>query len=96
MRQRKKYQNPQDKLIKDNVCTLFNLFNLLLAIALACVGAFSNLLFIVTSLPILNCDYSELQSKKLVDSLSLLSVPHAKVIRDGKEREVPGGRFGFG
>ena len=78
------------QIIKDNVCTLFNLFNLIIAIALACVGAFSNLLFIVIIIAnILIAIIQELRAKKLVDSLSLLSVPHAKVIRDGKEREVP-------
>ncbi len=57
---------------------------------MACVGAFSNLLFIVIIIAnILIAIIQELRAKKLVDSLSLLSVPHAKVIRDGKEREVP-------
>ena len=35
------------RILKDNICTLFNLFNLLIAVALALVGAWSNLLSIV-------------------------------------------------
>ncbi|MFR5069755.1 MAG: hypothetical protein ACLTE2_08140 [Eubacteriales bacterium] len=90
MRQRKKYQNPQDKLLKITFVLLFNLFNLIIAIALACVGALQQfIVYRYHHCQYLNCDYSGIASKKLVDSLSLLSVPHAKVIRDGKEREVP-------
>ncbi len=78
------------QIIKDNVCTLFNLFNFIIAIALACVGAWSNLLFIVIIIAnVLIAIIQELRAKKLVDQLSLLSVPHARVLRDGKEQEVP-------
>lgn len=35
------------RILKDNICTLFNLFNLLIAVALALAGAWSNLLSIV-------------------------------------------------
>ena len=35
------------QILKDNVCTLFNLFNLRIAAALALVGAWSNLLFLL-------------------------------------------------
>ena len=35
------------QIIREHVCTLFNLFNVLIAIALALVGAWSNLLFIL-------------------------------------------------
>ena len=66
MRQRKKYQNPQDKLLKITFVLLFNLFNLIIAIALACVGAFSNLLFIVIIIAnILIAIIQELRAKKI-------------------------------
>ena len=35
------------QILKDNICTLFNLFNVLIAIALALVGAWFNMLFIL-------------------------------------------------
>ena len=33
------------QILKDNICTLFNLLNFIIAVALALVGAWSNLLF---------------------------------------------------
>lgn len=85
----KKISKSTGQIIRENVCTLFNLFNLIIAIALACVGAFSNLLFIVIIIAnILIAVIQELRAKKLVDQLSLLSMPHARVIRDGKEQQI--------
>ena len=78
------------QILKDNICTLFNLFNALIAIALALVGAWSNMLFIlIIALNTLIGIVQELHAKKLVDRLSLLSMPTAKVIRDGQALEVP-------
>lgn len=34
------------RILKDNICTVFNLLNLIIAVMLAYVGAFKNLLFI--------------------------------------------------
>ena len=77
------------RIVADNVCTLFNLLNLLIAIALAWVGAFSNLLFIFIILAnVLIAIVQELRAKKLVDNLSLLSVPRACVVRDAMEQEI--------
>ena len=78
------------QILKDNICTLFNLFNVLIAIALALVGAWSNMLFIlIIALNTLIGIVQELHAKKLVDKLSLLSMPTAKVIRDGAASEIP-------
>ncbi len=75
---------------KDNICTLFNLFNVCIAIALALVGAWSNMLFIlIIALNTWIGVVQELHAKKLVEELSLLSAPTAKVIRDGKVLEIP-------
>ena len=78
------------QIIRENVCTLFNLFNVLIAIALAWVGAWSNLLFILiialnTGIGIVQ----ELHAKKLVEQIAVLTVPKAHVLRDGKVRERP-------
>ena len=70
------------QIVKDNVCTLFNLFNLLIALALAAVQAWSNLFFMAIIL--LNTAigiFQEIKAKKLVDKLSLLSLPKAEVVR---------------
>ena len=78
------------QILKDNICTTFNLLNIMIAIALALVGAWSNMLFIL--IIILNTIIGiiqEIRAKKMVDELSLLTMPSAKVIRDGKIYEFP-------
>ncbi len=79
------------QILKDNnICTLFNLFNVLIAVALALVGAWSNMLFIlIIALNTLIGIAQEIHAKRLVDKLSLLSMPMAKVVRDGKLSEIP-------
>lgn len=77
------------QILTDNICTLFNLFNILIAIALACVGAWSNMVFILiialnTTIGIVQ----EFHARKLVEQLSLLSIPNATVVRDGKISEI--------
>lgn len=76
-------------IFKENVCTLFNLFNVLIALALALVGAWSNLVFLfIIALNTCLGIAQELRAKQLVDRLSLLSRPFARVMRDGAETEV--------
>lgn len=78
------------QIVKDNVCTLFNLFNLLIALALAAVQAWSNLFFM--AIIILNTAigiFQEIKAKKLVDKLSLLSLPKAEVVRGGRAMAIP-------
>ena len=76
-------------IFKENICTLFNLFNVLIALALALVGAWSNLVFLlIITLNTCLGIAQELRAKKLVDKLSLLSRPTAHVVRDGVACEV--------
>ena len=78
------------QILKENIFTLFNLLNFLIAIALALVGAWSNMVFILIILLNLVIGIAqELHAKKMVDELSLLIVPKAKVIRDGREQSIP-------
>ena len=78
------------QILKDNICTLFNFFNLLIAVALALVGAWSNMLFLlVIALNTAIGIAQEFHAKKLVDKLSLLSMPMARVVRDGIALEIP-------
>ena len=77
------------QILKDNICTLFNLFNVLIAIALALVGAWSNMLFIlIIAFNTLIGIAQEIRAKHMLDKLSLLSVPTAKVVRDGALSEL--------
>ena len=78
-----------NEIIRQNVFTMFNLMNLLIAIALFCVGAYSNMLFI--GVIILNMAIGiaqEFKAKKTVEKLSLLSAPSVTVLRDGEEKTI--------
>lgn len=78
------------QIFQENICTLFNLLNFLIALALACVGAWTNLVFIaIILLNLIIGIVQELRAKKMVDELSLLIVPKATVIRDGEETQIP-------
>lgn len=72
------------QIFKENICTLFNLLNILIALALMLVNAWSNLMF----LAVIICNVvigilQELHAKKLVDDLSLLMRNKVSVMRDG-------------
>lgn len=77
------------RILKDNICTVFNLLNLLIAVMLAYVGAFKNLLFITivmtnTVVGIIQ----EIKAKKQIEKLSLQSRPHATLLKGGIEEVV--------
>ncbi|WP_313294607.1 HAD-IC family P-type ATPase [Faecalispora jeddahensis] len=77
------------RIIKDNVLTLFNLFNFIIAVCLALVHSYSNIAFL--SIIILNICIGiaqEIHAKNLVEELSLVTMPKAMVVRDGKETAV--------
>ncbi len=77
------------QIFQENICTLFNLFNVLIALALALVGAWSNMVFIlIIALNTCIGIAQELHAKRLVDKLSLLSRPTAHVMRDGRVQEI--------
>ena len=78
------------QIIRENVFTLFNAFNLGIAICLALVGAYSNISFLL--IIVLNVSIGiiqEIHAKRLVENLSLIGAAKASVIRDGKLCEVP-------
>ena len=78
------------QIIRENVCTLFNLFNVLIALALAWVGAWSNLLFIlIIALNTVIGIVQELRAKRQVEQIAVLTAPRARVLRDGALRELP-------
>lgn len=78
------------EIVRSNICTYFNLVFAVIAVLLAIVGAWSDMLF----LPIIVANtcigiIQEVHSKKVLDKLSILNAPHAVVIRDGKRQEIP-------
>lgn len=73
-------------IIKDNVMTLFNLLNLMIAICLGMVGAFSNLFFMaIIMVNVIIGVTQEIRAKNLVAKLSIVNKDEARVMRDGQE-----------
>ncbi|MEE1076446.1 MAG: cation-translocating P-type ATPase [Acutalibacteraceae bacterium] len=76
-------------ILRDNVCTLFNLINLILAVAVFAVGSYKNTLFmIIVVINALIGTIQELRAKKTIDKLSIVSAEKIKALRDGKICEI--------
>lgn len=68
------------QIVSENLFTLFNFLNFLIAGLLFAVGAYSNMLFIgIIILNIMIGITQELKAKKLVDELSILNRPRVCV-----------------
>ena len=77
------------ELVVENVCTLFNLINLILAVLVVLTGAWKNLTFLGivlanTAIGIIQA----LRSKRLVDRLTLLATKKAVAVREGRLVEL--------
>ena len=78
-------------IIFSNVFTYFNLIFFLLALVLLWERSYNNLTFlIVVTINAVIGIVQELKAKRTLDKLRLVSAPEISVIRDGKERKVPG------
>ncbi|HCC35019.1 MAG TPA: magnesium-transporting ATPase [Ruminococcaceae bacterium] len=72
------------KIIRNNVCTLFNLINLILAVAILLVGHPENILFLgIAVCNTLMGIIQELRAKRTLDRLAILSKSTVQVVRDG-------------
>ncbi len=77
------------QIVKDNVFTLFNLYNLIIAVALLLVGAYTNtFFFLIITINVLIGIIQEIHGKNLVKKLSILTASKTTVIRDGKAQEI--------
>ncbi len=77
------------QILRDNICTVFNLLNMMIAIALAAVGAWKNILFIFIIL--LNTAVGivqEIKAKRQIERLTLLTQPTVTLLRDGTEQTI--------
>ncbi|UQS82024.1 HAD-IC family P-type ATPase [Bombilactobacillus folatiphilus] len=77
------------KIISKNLCTLFNLINLVIAILIFTTGSYSNLFFlgpVITNFLI--GTYQEIHAKKQLDRLTLLNRQKVLVLRDGQQQEI--------
>ena len=77
------------RIILDNLFTLFNLLNFGLALAVLLVGSYKNLLFLgIVFCNTLISTIQEIRSKLVVDKLSVVTSKKARVIREGKVKEI--------
>jgi len=77
------------QIIKDNLWTMFNAFNLIIGICLALVGAYTNMVYLLIIIVNISIGIiQELHAKKMVEDLSLLGASKALVVRSGKEYEI--------
>lgn len=77
------------RIFYDNIVTLFNVLNLLLGIAVFCVGSYKNMLFLGvmlfnTAIGIIQ----EIRAKRTIDRLSIVSASKVTVIRNGVKQKV--------
>lgn len=78
------------KIVIDNALTLFNLINLILALALFWAGSYKNTLFMgVVIINLIISTVQEIRAKITADRLSLISAVRSTVIRDGREIRIP-------
>ncbi len=77
------------QILRDNICTVFNALNLMIAIALAAVGAWKNILFIfIILINTVVGIIQEIKAKRQIERLTLLASPSATVLRGGQEYTV--------
>lgn len=77
------------QILKDNICTVFNALNLMIAVALAAVGAWKNILFIF--IIIINTAVGivqEIRAKRQIEWLTILAQPVVTVLREGSEQSI--------
>lgn len=77
------------RIIADNLFTLFNFVNLIMAFSVAMVHSYKNILFIgVVVWNMLIGVVQEVRSKRVIDKMSILSQPKATVLRNGTEEQI--------
>ena len=77
------------QIIFSNVVTVFNALNFAIGGWLISIGEWTQCFFLVIiTANLLIGIYQEIKAKKMIDQLSLLSAPTARVMRDGKEVEI--------
>lgn len=76
-------------IFRRNIFTIFNLLNFAIAVALALVQAWSNLVFFaVIILNSMSGIAIEIRAKRMIDRLNLISREKIKVFRSGRKQEI--------
>jgi cation-transporting P-type ATPase E len=77
------------QILRDNICTVFNLLNLMIAIALAAVGAWKNILFIfIILINTVVGIIQEIKAKRQIERLTLLAQPVVTILLAGMEKKI--------
>ena len=77
------------EIAKRNIFTLFNFLNFAIAVLLALVGAWSNLIFFVVIIfNAISGIATEIRAKKMIDKLNLLSKEKITTIRSSREQKI--------
>jgi cation-transporting ATPase E len=78
------------QILRDNVFTFFNFIFFSLGLMMALLGSFNDAFFtvIVAFINVLVTTFQEARAKRRLDRIALLTRPRARVVRDGKEREI--------
>lgn len=77
------------QIIKDNLLTLFNLINVILAGLIIFTGSYRNLLFLgVVISNIIIGTFQEIRTKRVLDKISLIHSMKVSCIRDGREKQI--------
>lgn len=81
--------NTISKIIAKNTFTIFNFVNIILAVMVALVGSYKNMLFIFIAIAnTLISVVNEIRAKKTVDKMRLIAEQKPTVIRDGKPIQI--------
>ncbi len=76
-------------IVRENIFTYFNLIFFVLSILLIIAGSFRDLTFLpVIIVNTLIGIFQEIRAKNVLDKMSMLNAPHARVVRDGEVSQV--------
>jgi len=85
----KKLSRPIPKILADNLFTLFNFLNLVIAVLIFWTGSYRNLFFLGPVIAnIIIGSYQEIRAKITVDKISLVNVQNFNVLRNSKDAEI--------
>lgn len=77
------------QILRENICTVFNLLNLMIAVALAAVGAWKNILFIfVILINTVVGIVQEIKAKRQIERLTLLAQPTVTILQGETEKNI--------
>lgn len=87
--QSRRFTKSYAQIFKDNIFTLFNLINVILAALIISTGSYRNILFmgiVISNIAI--GVFQEIRAKRTLEKAAVVVAPKARVVRDGKEISI--------